>query len=185
MIPYVNDLIENPSTQITEDLLGLVDMLKKQYSNQGKIFSIEGDLFALHGDFDNAIKAYKKATELNPEIFTLWNALLDAYYQTKQFDLMKASASKALSFFPFQYKVYYQLAIACFFLNELEKAQSNIDLGRTLTEPESISNAMFIALEGDILFKLNNKAEALVKWKEALKLGYKDPNLLEKIKSNE
>jgi tetratricopeptide (TPR) repeat protein len=163
----------------------LVESLKIQYPNEGKVYSLEGDLHRLHGDYDLAIAAFKKATELNPEILSLWDALLNTYLQTRQYLQMKEAAETAMGYFPFQYQIYYQAATACFHLNKYDLAQSHLALGQTLIEKESIAMALFLVLEGDILFQTNMPALALNKWKEAVNLGYENPTLLEKIKANE
>jgi tetratricopeptide (TPR) repeat protein len=185
IIPYVQELVEQPSSEVTFQLLNLVESLKIQYPNEGKVYSLEGDLHRLHGDYDLAIAAFKKATELNPEILSLWDALLNTYLQTRQYLQMKEAAETAMGYFPFQYQIYYQAATACFHLNKYDLAQSHLALGQTLIEKESIAMALFLVLEGDILFQTNMPALALNKWKEAVNLGYENPALLEKIKANE
>ena len=185
LIPYVEGLVNQPSSTITFQLLTLVESLKTQYPNEGKIYSLEGDLHHLHGDYQAALIAFKKATELNPEILSLWDALLNIYLQTRQYNQMKEAAETAMNYFPFQYQIYYQAALACFHLSEYVQAQSHLDLGQTLIEKESITMARFLALEGDILFQSNLPNQALVKWKQAVQLGDKNPTLLEKIKANE
>ena len=185
IIPFVEGLIDQPSSEITFQLLNLVESLKTQYPNEGKIYSLEGDLYHLHGDYNQAIIAFKKATELNPEILSIWDALLNTYLQTRQYMPMKETAESAMSYFPFQYQIYYQAALACFYLKEYDLAQSHLDLGQTLIEKKSITMARFLALEGDILFQSNMPKKALTKWKEAVQLGLESPSLLEKIKAHE
>lgn len=185
IIPYAEGLIEQPSSEITFQLLDLVAILKTQYSNEGKIYSLEGDLHRLHGDYNMAIISYRKATELNPEILSIWDALLNTYSQTRQYSQMKEAAESALGYFPFQYQIYYLAAVADFHLKEYDSAQSHLDMGQSLLEKESITTGIFLALEGDILFQTNRPTQALSKWREAVNLGYEDPTLLEKIKANE
>ncbi|MEY2949444.1 MAG: hypothetical protein RLZZ248_645 [Bacteroidota bacterium] len=185
IIPFVEGLIDQPSSEITFQLLNLVESLKTQYPNEGKIYSLEGDLYHLHGDYNQAIIAFKKAAELNPEILSIWDALLNTYLQTRQYVPMKEAAESAMTYFPFQHQIYYQAAVACFHLKEYDLAQSHLDLGQTLIEKKSITMARFLALEGDILFESNGPQKALSKWKEAVQLGLDNPALLEKIKTHE
>lgn len=185
IIPYLESLIDQPSSEITFQLFHLVELLKIQYPNEGKVYSLEGDLHQLHGDYPSAITAFKKATDLNPEVLSIWEALLSNFQQTRQYQLMKESAEKAMAYFPFQYRIYYYAAFACFHLKQFDSAQSHLDMGQTLLDKKSINMGLFLTLEGDILFQKNRIDQALSKWREALQLGYEDPTLLEKIKANE
>ena len=70
----------------------------------------QGNTFVQVGQFPEAIAAYQKALELNPEYLAVYANLGVVYYQTEQLDLAAQQYEKALEINPDDGEVTYNLA---------------------------------------------------------------------------
>jgi len=119
---YLEILTVEPNNSNVLNLLGILKYQNKQYSEAAvyikKAIEIKpcayfyetlGKVQFGAGDFDEAIKSYKKSIELEPEVFDTWFNLASVFKKDKQFQNAIEAYQKALTINPKFTDIYFNL----------------------------------------------------------------------------
>ena len=94
------------------DMESLVEYMVNRYSKEAKAHSIRGDHYFKENKFEEATKSYKKAVELNPDLFPIWNQILVLEFQNQWFDSLNVDSEKCIELFPVQPIPYFFSGVA-------------------------------------------------------------------------
>lgn len=94
------------------DMESLVEYMVDRYPKEAKAHSIRGDYFFKADKFEEATKSYKKAVEINPNLFPIWNQILVLEYQNQWFDSLNVDSDKCIELFPVQPVPYFFSGVA-------------------------------------------------------------------------
>ena len=111
LLPMVSDMGQLEQVQQSE-VIKLVRQLTEVHPNEAKSHAILGDALIASGDEPSAILAYQRAVELTKNVFPIWEQLMYAQENQKQYETLAVTAEEALDYYPNQPLCYYFLGIA-------------------------------------------------------------------------
>ncbi|AET40991.1 anaphase promoting complex subunit CDC27 Ecym_7142 [Eremothecium cymbalariae DBVPG len=107
-----------------------------------------GNLFSLNRDHDEAIKALKKATNLDPRFAYAYTLQGHEYSNNDAFDNAKMCYRKALAINPNHYNAHYGLGMSCIKLGQYDEALLHFEKARSINPVNVILNCCCgVALE--------------------------------------
>ena len=103
----MNILIQTQKTEgCGPEIIKLVDYMTARYPENAKSFTIKGDCCIKNNDVEGAIVAYKKAVDIQPNLFPVWQQLLLLEFQSEKWTSLYTNSVDAISLFhnnPFAY----------------------------------------------------------------------------------
>ena len=157
--------------KLDKNVLDLGMILIDQYPNEAKAHTLLGDLYMKDNNEVMALASYKKAIELDPSKYTIFEQVLVMEYEFQQYDNLYKDGLKAIELFPSYGKLYLLTGPAA---NQIKKHQEAIDLldiGKDLIANNATLRAEFLAQIGQAYFKLKKLPEAQKNYDEAIMLA--------------
>ena len=97
----MNILIQTQKTEgCGPEIIKLVDYMTARYPENAKSFAIKGDCCIKNNDVEGAIVAYKKAVDIQPSLFPIWQQLLLLEFQSEKWTSLYTNSIDAISLFP-------------------------------------------------------------------------------------
>jgi tetratricopeptide (TPR) repeat protein len=97
----MNILIQTQKTEgCGPEIMKLVDYMTARYPENAKSFAIKGDCCIKNNDVEGAIVAYKKAVDIQPSLFPIWQQLLLLEFQSEKWTSLYTNSVDAISLFP-------------------------------------------------------------------------------------
>ena len=101
--------------------------IRTEISREGKEWNNKGDALYKSGDYENAIKAYDKAIEIDPMNYVAWHSKGSAFYQLGKYKEAVESYSRTLEKNPYDMEAWYGKGISLYELGEYNKAVEAFD----------------------------------------------------------
>lgn len=112
LIPYVQKLQSNPQdTELAPALVELSQRLVANHPKEAKGYAIQGDILQLSGRLDDAIKSYEKTLELDDSVYDVWEQLMYAYSEKKEYKKLVEKSEMAMDLFPNKASAIYLYAL--------------------------------------------------------------------------
>lgn len=121
----------------------LLESLIVIHPEEAKAYSIYGDFYNRDYKLKEAVTQYRKAVEIDPSKFAIWNQIMILESQTNQFELMLQDSKKAIELFPSQPSFYLFNGIANLQLNQPDEAIESLNTGRVLVLEDKVVLAQF------------------------------------------
>ncbi len=109
LLPYLQELSEDSSR--LENATMLAAELARQHPDNGQVQGFYGDVLIYSGKKEEGLEQYKKAVDVEPSRFNLWQQLLFNYSEPDQADSLIRYSEKALTYFPNHALIHYLNAI--------------------------------------------------------------------------
>ncbi len=109
------------------DLLSIMDVVD---SNESKMHTIYGDFLYRDGKKDLALERYRKAVQLDPDHFAIWNQVMLIESELQRFDTMLVDSKLANELFPNQPSFYFFNGLANLQLGQPEEAIEILNIGK-------------------------------------------------------
>ena len=100
LIPYVNQLTEMPTEDLSSSLLSLSETLVLIHPTHAKSLAIRADILQLTGKKDEAILAYEKTLKYNKKVYEVWEQLFYLLSETEKYDDLSKWSYSAMDYFP-------------------------------------------------------------------------------------
>lgn len=146
LVPFVDQLLDSNEQELADALLMLSDKITVIHPDEPKSHALYGDVLMAANRPKDAAKAYEKTLTLNDKVYLVWEGLMEAYTETKDYPNLLRVATDALDYFP-------------------NKASAYMFYGRANTMSQNYDEAIDILNEGlfvsgkDIYNKSNIYAE--------------------------
>lgn len=141
------------------------------HPGQAGVWVAQGRLFQREGQADSAGAAFRKALRIEGGNFALWQSVLEASWQQKDYPQLYADASEAMEYFPNQEEVLYYFGMAAAANGKADDAAYAAEkLGKMTLNQESASR---YERYGDLLYKLGQREKAIEQWNKAIAAGAK------------
>jgi len=101
-------------------------------SAESKTHTVYADFLYREGRAGEALVKYRKAIELEPDHFSIWNQIMLIEYETSAYEDMSADSKKALEIFPTQPEFYFFNGLANLQLKQFELSIESLNLGKEL-----------------------------------------------------
>ena len=162
--------IQDKPTKLDPEAYELADILVKQYPNDSKAYSIQGDYYLRAEENEKALNAYKNALKFDKTKYAIWNQVLMMEYQNSKFDLLYDDSKACLDLFPSIPSIYLLNGIGANQLNKFNEAITSLEMGKDLIINDKSLLSEFKSQLGESLFGLKKYKEGIVQYEEALTL---------------
>lgn len=139
------------------NLTDLSNILMDEFRDKPETWCAVGNLFSLQKDHDEAIRAFDKATKLDPNFVYAYTLQGHEYLSMDSYDTAKTFYRKAISNDLHHYNAYYGMGMCSMKLGEYEQALVYFEKARSINP----SNAILICCCGVTMEKLGNQEKAL------------------------
>ncbi|MEJ6982520.1 tetratricopeptide repeat protein [Pedobacter sp. P351] len=157
--------------KVRSEVAELGSITTQAHPSDPKSFSVYGDVLFQDKQLDKAKIAYKKALELNNQVYLIWEQLLNIQTNQRDYAGVITDGEEALTFFPNQAPLYFFTAIAYAQSNKHEKAVSYLKNAASLeTDNKTFLSQIFSGL-GDSYYKLKKFKESDQSYEKALELN--------------
>lgn len=126
LMPIVQEVANRNDTVLANRTLSLAQMLTEIHPDEPKSFAIYGDLLFYAQKTTQAVEAYRKTLELDPNVYLVWEQLLLALAQTGEYDQLLEESENALTLFPNQARLYYYSGRALAKSGDLKGAENTL-----------------------------------------------------------
>lgn len=157
--------------KLDKNVFELGTILVDQYPSEAKVHTLLGDLYMKDDNEVLALVSYKKAIELDPSKYSIWDQVMVMEYEFQQYENLYKDGVKAVELFPSYGKTYLLVGTAA---NQIKKYQEAIDLlnaGKDLIINNPELKAEFYAQMGQAYFKLKKIKEAIENYDNAISLA--------------
>ncbi|MEO6133136.1 MAG: tetratricopeptide repeat protein [Saprospiraceae bacterium] len=147
LIPYVMELSEKKDMALGQALLNVIDKLITTHPKEAKGYAIKGDVLAIMGQKKNAIKAYTASTNINGNIYAVWEQMVSLLIDTYAYDDVITEATRAIDLFPNQGYLYYALGYSEYKNRRYDEALDNLNqamimTGKNISQKISVYNVL-------------------------------------------
>lgn len=157
--------------KLDKNVIELGNILVSQYPDEAKAHTLLGDLLMKDNNEVLALASYKKAIELDPSKYTIFEQVLVMEYEFQQYELLYNDGLKAVELFPSYGKVYLLAGTAANQIKKYKEAIELLEVGKDLITNNPALKAEFLAQIGQAYFKLKKLPEAKKSYDEAIELS--------------
>jgi tetratricopeptide (TPR) repeat protein len=158
------------NTEFKDDAFVLADKLILAHPQEAKSYAIYGDFLIRDLKFEEARANFRKAVELDPDKFNIWNQLLMLESELGDFVAMASESNKAIEIFPTQPVFYLFNGIANTQKRDYDKAIEMLEMGLALVVDNPQLKSQFYSSLGDVYNKVNNHAKSDKSYEKALEI---------------
>lgn len=161
LIPYVQQMNGDPSSEENIQLLKASNKLIKMYPKDGKVYALQGDLNYYLGEHKKAEENYKETIQLNPNIYNVWDIRMRNAIQLDDNKLLKSLAQKAVDLFPLEFNPYFFYSLSELKDNELDNAETQMKEASFIAANDPLYNSRIDLLKAQRHIIDNQVDEAL------------------------
>lgn len=140
--------------------------LRESDNNAPQTWVAVGNTFSLSREHDQAIQAFKRATQINPRFAYAWTLMGHEYIANEEIELALTAFRKAVAVDQRGYGGWYGLGKSYERVGKLEDAERHYRIASSINP----SNATLLVCIGVVLEKLHNRKAALANYSKALEL---------------
>jgi tetratricopeptide (TPR) repeat protein len=187
ILPHVNKIAERKDPALATAGLELAQILEQAHPTEAKAYALQGDMLYHNGKSQEALDKYKKCTQINKAVYSVWEQMLYIYEETGQYNELLKTSEQAIDLFPNQAVAFIFNGIANEKKGNYTEAISALDQAVMMTAKKpNLKHDALVELgvtysksknyeKSDKAFdealKLNNKSSiALIKYANALQL---------------
>lgn len=162
--------VHESSPKIDPKVTALVNQMVLDYPNESKAHSIQGDYYLRAEEDELALKAYKRALELDKSVFAIWNQVMIMEYQAKAFEDLYVDGKECTSLFPTNSTVSLLYGVAA---NQLKKYNEAIDIlsvGIEMVINDKRMEAEFLGQLGEAYFGISDIKKGKENYGKAIQL---------------
>ncbi len=148
----------------------LLEIGREVHPHEAKIYTITGDFLYRDGKLTEALEAYKKAAELEPEHQDIWSQILLIESELKQYQAVMQDAEKAIELFPNQPTFYYLYGVAAYQLKNYQQAIDYLTVGKDFVINNNPLLSQFYGALGDAYYAIDEKQKAFKQYDKSLQL---------------
>ncbi|KAF5047004.1 Beta-barrel assembly-enhancing protease [anaerobic digester metagenome] len=151
----------------------MLDTLVKVHPEEAKAWAMYADFLNADDRMDEALMMWKKSLEFDKSVFTIWDLVMNVFYENQQYDSLLTYSTEASELFPEQGTAWFFLGASQYYAGMYDKAESSLEFASDL----HLSNAamknelMYLLAESYIKTGRNSESDAMFE-----KLIEADPN---------
>lgn len=153
-----------------KEAIDLAAILVEVHPAEAKAHAVQGDLYFLDDQLDKALISYKKALDINKDVFQVWQQVMAIYNQKRDWNNVVEVTGEAMELFPNQAIIYLFRGGAEMQLKNYEKALKTYSRGEKMSAGNDKLHAQFFANLGDVYHSLNRHAESDSAYDKSLRL---------------
>ncbi len=171
LIPYVLEYSDKKDASLGQALIDISKQLVTTHPKEAKAYAMQGDVFSIMGQNENAVKSYHSATQLNGNIYAVWEQYMNLLISTREYEAVIAEANHAIDIFPNQAYLYYAAGFGYFKTKRFNESldmlnQAMIMTGKNISQKISVYNVL-----GMVYDELGEPDKAIQAFETALTLN--------------
>jgi tetratricopeptide (TPR) repeat protein len=178
IIPFIRKVADTEDPVLADAVLELTQILETVHPDDAKGFSASGDLLYYSGRRTEAIARYRQTLERDENVFAVWEQLLYALSEEKDFNGLKDAAEETMDIYPNKAIAYYFYGMATHKLAEYEEAQEILETGLMMAVGNGRLQYDIQKQLGQTYFELDAFRDSDQAFDAALKLNPKSPEVL-------
>ncbi|MBK7790613.1 MAG: hypothetical protein IPJ54_19105 [Saprospiraceae bacterium] len=111
-MPYIQNLANGGNQEVKTALLEIGNKLILTHPEDARAYSLYGDVLFHTGNMEGAIQRYEQTLQRNKKIFSVWDQLMYAYFETNDIAKLGKLSSDAIDYFPNQPSAYFYNSVA-------------------------------------------------------------------------
>lgn len=156
----------------------LLEKLETVHPNDPKTHSMYGDFLLRDGAYRGARDRFEQAVNLDPSRQMIWLQLVELDAQLREWDALTSHAAEARELFPSQPIFYLMLAMGQRQTGQLDKARSNLTMGKSYVFDDPQLLARFWSTLGEVHNDLKEYKKSDDAFDKSLELVPDDPFVL-------
>ena len=184
LVPFLDQLNQKYDQELADVLVMLSDRIATIHADEAKAHALKGDVLMSTNNAKGAAKAYEKTISLNNNVYSVWEGLLEAYFETEDLVKMKKAATDALDYFPNKPSAYMYYGRAYTLANEISEAIELLEEGLLVSGKDITSKSNIYAELGRAYLANKNIAEANKNIAKSLELSNNKNGLALEIKGD-
>ncbi len=112
LLPYIQNLANGGNQEVKTALLEIGNKLILTHPEDARAYSLYGDVLFHTGNMEGAIQRYEQTLQRNKKIFSVWDQLMYAYFETNDIAKLGKLSSDAIDYFPNQPSAYFYNSVA-------------------------------------------------------------------------
>ncbi len=171
LIPYVLEYSDKKDAALGQALIDISKQLVTTHPKEAKAYAMQGDVFSIMGQNENAVKSYHSATQLNGNVYAVWEQYINLLISTREFEAVIAEANHAIDIFPNQAYLYYAAGFGYYKTKRFNESldmlnQAMIMTGKNISQKISVYNVL-----GMVYDELGEPDKAIQAFETALTLN--------------
>ncbi|MEO5907029.1 MAG: tetratricopeptide repeat protein [Saprospiraceae bacterium] len=147
LIPYVLEYSDKKDPSLGQALIDVSKQLVTTHPKEAKAFAMQGDVLSIVGKNEGAVASYITATQLNGNIYAVWEQLISLLISTYNYEEVITQSAKAMDIFPNQAYLYYAGGYGAYKKRQYEDAldllrQALIMTGKNNSQKISVYNVL-------------------------------------------
>lgn len=112
LLPYIQNLANGGNQEVKTALLEIGNKLILTHPEDARAYSLYGDVLFHTGNMEGAIQRYEQTLQRNKKVFSVWDQLMYAYFETMDIAKLSKLSSDAIDYFPNQASAYFYNSVA-------------------------------------------------------------------------
>lgn len=154
---------------IDDDILELSAIMAEQHPYEPQVLAFRAQILAMRENYDEALKLFKKVSELDPGKYEVWENILRITALMEKYDSLIVVSTQVIDLFPVQPLPYYFQAVGNIMMERYNEAVSSLNTGIKLVFNNNPLMADFYSMNGDALYKLKRYQDAYNSYENALR----------------
>jgi len=167
-----------------EEAFALGEILVAKHPDEAKAHAVYGDFLYQDDQLKEARKQYRQATNLDKDVYQVWEQMLYIEWELEDFDAMKSESNEALTYFPNQPTLYLLNGIANVRLENYQEAVTKLESGLNLNISQEQSKVQFYLNLADAHDHLEQYEQSDSFFEKALEVKPNDPLILNNYSYN-
>lgn len=177
LVPYVDQLNTEYDQELADALIMLSDKISIIHPKEAKSHALKGDVLLSSNRPKDAAKAYEKTLSINDNVYLVWEGLMEAYTDTKDYDNLLRVATDALDLFPNKASAYMYYGRANTLTKNYSEAIDLLDEGILVSGKDIYNKSNILAELGRAYAGQNDYDTAEKKIAKALEMSDKKNGL--------
>lgn len=178
IIPFIQEVANKGDQLLADEVLKLTAILEKVHPNEAKAFSASGDLYLYTNRVQEAIGKYKKTLDLDDTVYSVWEQLMYAHSELKQYKELAKVSEEAIDYFPNKASAYYLNGLANNEMGNSDEAVSVLEQALLMSSKDGYIQFQVLGNLGKAYHALGDGAQSNQSFDKALLLNAKAPELL-------
>jgi tetratricopeptide (TPR) repeat protein len=164
--------------QDVEGASGLIDQVLKVFPLNAKFLSLKGNLHANLGELSEAQIFYTKSIRVDPSKFDVWQGLIEIDFELNKVDSVIVHSEEALTVFPNQGFLYFQLGFAQFLKSKNFQALASLETATSYVSPKDSWYPQLYSILGDNYQSMGRHKESDESFEKVLAVDPDDEHVL-------
>ncbi|MEM9547857.1 MAG: tetratricopeptide repeat protein [Bacteroidota bacterium] len=145
LVPYVDQLNTSFDQELADALIMLADKITIIHPKEAKSHALNGDILLASNRAKDAAKSYEKTLEIKDNVYPVWEGLMEAYTETKDYEDLLRVATEALDLFPNKASAYMYYGRANTFTKSYDEAIDLLNEGLLVSGKDTYHKSNLMA----------------------------------------